>query len=83
MTTETILSGLRVVEIGIWVAGPAAAGLLADWGADVIKVESPKGDPQRQVLKSLGMKGDRVPPFELDNRGKRSLILDLRLETFH
>jgi crotonobetainyl-CoA:carnitine CoA-transferase CaiB-like acyl-CoA transferase len=34
-----LLQGLRVVEMGFWVAGPAAAGLLADWGADVVKIE--------------------------------------------
>jgi crotonobetainyl-CoA:carnitine CoA-transferase CaiB-like acyl-CoA transferase len=40
------LAGLRVVELGVWVAAPAAAALLADWGADVIKVEPPTGDPE-------------------------------------
>ena len=35
----TALAGLRVVEMGVWVAAPAAAALLAEWGADVIKVE--------------------------------------------
>lgn len=75
-----VLDGVRVIELGVWVAGPAAGGLLADWGADVIKVESPSGDPQRHVLKALGLRGDRVPPFEMDNRGKRSLVLDLHSE---
>ncbi len=75
-----ILSGIRVVELGVWVAGPAAGGLLADWGANVIKVEPPKGDPQRHVLKALGLRGDRVPPFEMDNRGKRSVVLDLQTD---
>ena len=72
------LSGFRVVELGVWVAGPAAAGLLADWGADVIKVEPPDGDPQRRIFGALGI-GDQqgVPPFEIDNRGKRSVVLDL------
>ena len=37
------LAGVKVVELGVWVAGPAAAGLMADWGADVIKVEPPGG----------------------------------------
>ena len=39
------LEGVRVVELGVWVAGPAAGGLLADWGADVVKIEPAAGDP--------------------------------------
>jgi crotonobetainyl-CoA:carnitine CoA-transferase CaiB-like acyl-CoA transferase len=72
-------AGLRVVELGVWVAAPAAAALLADWGADVIKVEAPAGDPMRYVFGSLGI-GDDLPnpAFALDNRGKRSVSLDLR-----
>ena len=73
------LAGLRVVELGVWVAGPAAAALLADWGADVIKVEPPAGDPMRGVFGSLGIGDDMPnPAFALDNRGKRSVVLDLR-----
>ena len=73
------LSGLRVVELGVWVAAPSAAALLADWGAEVIKVESPTGDPMRNVFGSLGIGGDLPnPAFALDNRGKRSVVLDLR-----
>jgi crotonobetainyl-CoA:carnitine CoA-transferase CaiB-like acyl-CoA transferase len=75
------LSGLKVVELGVWVAAPAAAALLADWGADVVKVESPAGDPMRSVFGSLGIDGDLPnPAFALDNRGKRSVVLDLRTE---
>ena len=72
-------SDLRVVELGVWVAAPSAAALLADWGADVIKVEAPAGDPMRNVFGSLGI-GDDLPnpAFALDNRGKRSIVLDLR-----
>ena len=44
------LAGLRVVELGVWVAAPSAAALLADWGADVVKVEPPSGDPMRKLL---------------------------------
>ncbi len=73
------LAGLRVVELGVWVAAPSAAALLADWGAEVIKIESPSGDPMRNVFGSLGIGGDRPnPAFALDNRGKRSVVLDLR-----
>jgi crotonobetainyl-CoA:carnitine CoA-transferase CaiB-like acyl-CoA transferase len=71
--------GLRVVELGVWVAAPAAAALLADWGADVIKVEPPTGDPMRGAFGSLGIgKEFPNPAFAQDNRGKRSVVLDLR-----
>ncbi len=74
-------AGLRVVEMGVWVAAPSAAALLGDWGADVIKVEAPSGDPMRQVFGSLGIESDMPnPAFALDNRGKRSVVLNLREE---
>jgi crotonobetainyl-CoA:carnitine CoA-transferase CaiB-like acyl-CoA transferase len=73
------LSDVRVIELAVWVAGPAAGGIMADWGADVIKIEPQAGDPQRSLFGSLGADGVLpVPPFELDNRGKRSVVLDLR-----
>jgi len=73
------LTGLRVVEMGVWVAAPAAGALLADWGADVIKVEPPTGDPMRNAFGSLGIGKDFPnPAFAQDNRGKRSVVLDLR-----
>ncbi len=73
------LTGVKVLELGVWVAAPAATGLMADWGADVIKVEPPTGDPQRAVFGALGVADQSgVPPFEIDNRGKRSVVLDLR-----
>ena len=77
-----MLDGVRVVELGVWVAGPAAGGVLADWGADVIKVEGPAGDPFRRMLQVTGggKEGLASPPFDLDNRGKRSVVLDLRTE---
>jgi crotonobetainyl-CoA:carnitine CoA-transferase CaiB-like acyl-CoA transferase len=72
------LAGIRVVELGFWVAGPSAAGVLADWGAEVVKLEPPEGDPFRGLY--LAVSGAEIPanpPFELDNRGKRSVALDL------
>jgi crotonobetainyl-CoA:carnitine CoA-transferase CaiB-like acyl-CoA transferase len=82
------LAGRRVIELGVWVAGPAAGGLMADWGADVIKVEPPAGDPQRSVFGAVGIAGQAgLPPFEIDNRGKRSVVLNLQqpdaLEQMH
>jgi crotonobetainyl-CoA:carnitine CoA-transferase CaiB-like acyl-CoA transferase len=73
-----LLSGVRVVELAVWVAGPSAGGILADWGADVIKLEAPDGDPMRRLFSLLaGLREPKSPPFELDNRGKRSVALDL------
>ena len=75
-----LLEGVRVVELGVWVAGPSAGGVLADWGADVVKVEPPAGDPFRNLFGSIGYASDLPnPPFALDNRGKRSVVLDLRV----
>ena len=73
------IADLKVVEMGVWVAAPGASGILADWGADVIKVEAPGGDPMRGVFGAIGL-ADDLPnaTYALDNRGKRSLVLDLR-----
>jgi len=69
---------MRVVELGVWVAGPAAGGVLADWGADVVKIEPPAGDPARGFAKMLGGDVPFNPPFEMDNRSKRSIVIDFR-----
>ena len=74
------LEGVRVVELGVWVAGPAAGGILADWGADVVKIEPPDGDPARMFGRMLGVEDGSSPPFEMDNRGKRSIVLDVTTE---
>lgn len=74
----TILAGTRVVELGVWVAGPGAGGVLADWGADVVKVEPGAGDPMRDLFAHYaGVQAEWNPPFDLDNRGKRSVVLEL------
>ncbi len=66
----TALAGLRVVDLGNYIAGTYGGSILADLGADVIKVEQPGGDPFR----STGA------DFLAFNRGKRSLVLDLKTE---
>ena len=68
-----VLNGIRVLEQGTFITGPCAGMMLADLGADVIKVESPDGDPYRSY------QGDHYSPhFQAYNRNKRSLALDLK-----
>jgi len=74
------MTGVKVVELGVWVAGPATGGILADWGADVVKIEPPSGDPARMFQKILGGDLPTNPVFELDNRSKRGIALDLTSE---
>jgi len=79
MTNENIFSGLKVVDLSSFIAGPSAAVILSDYGADVIKVEPPNGDTWR-----IGYKLPPQPrshdnyPWHLNNRNKRGLSLDLK-----
>src|ERR1700741_3006189 len=79
MTTDNIFSGLKVVDLASFIAGPGAAVILSDFGADVIKVEPPSGDFWRH--------GHQIPPqpqakdaypWHLANRNKRGITLDLK-----
>src|SRR3954471_16608859 len=79
MASESIFAGLKVLDVASFIAGPAAATVLSDFGADVIKVEPPAGDLQR-LLSS-------VPPspratanysWQLANRNKRGMAIDLK-----
>ncbi len=74
-----ICEGLKVIDCGSFIAAPAAATLLGDFGADVIKIEPPgAGDAFRMVPKLPGMPRSEQPyGWLLDNRGKRGLALDL------
>jgi hypothetical protein len=73
------LEGVRVVELAHWMAGPAACGVLADWGADVVKVEPHGGEPMRHIWGSMGANPDAPNgAFTSANRGKRSVELDVR-----
>ena len=69
-----LLEGLKVVEMSTWVAGPGCAGVMADWGADVIKVESPMGDVTRSFF--INPADGQSPIFANENRGKKSVVLD-------
>ena len=75
------LEGIKVVEMGVWVAAPAAGCILGDWGADVIKIEPPGlGDHSRMFSSMYGVDLPINPPFEMDNRNKRSIVVDARTE---
>src|SRR5256712_11377585 len=79
MGSDNIFSGLKVVDLASFIAGPGAAVILSDFGADVIKVEPPAGDTWR-----IGYKIPPQPrakdnyPWHLNNRNKRGLALDLK-----
>lgn len=75
----SLFEGLKVIDCASYIAAPAAATILSDFGADVIKVESPgEGDPDRTMGYLPGMpKSEHNFAWMLDNRNKRSLALDL------
>ena len=79
MASDNIFSGLKVVDLASFIAGPTAAVILSDFGADVVKVEPPTGDTWR-----IGHKIPPQPrakdayPFHLANRNKRGVTLDLK-----
>jgi len=82
--TQGTFQGVRVIELGHFLLVPAATAILADWGADVIKIESPKGgDPLRHPVPSPDL--TRLPTdfsiwFEQCNRNKSSVALDVTKE---
>jgi crotonobetainyl-CoA:carnitine CoA-transferase CaiB-like acyl-CoA transferase len=71
------MEGIKVVELAMWAAGPVVGALLSDWGAAVIKIESPQGDPFRSIETGDAFSEDYMTS-QVDNRNKRSLALDLR-----
>lgn len=74
------LEGLKVIELGVYLAIPGASRLLADWGADVIKVEAPTGDASRFTGNTLNLPANNKcnPIFSLSNSGKKLICLDLK-----
>ena len=76
-----VLDGVKVIEVAGWTLVPAGGAVLADWGADVIKVEHPEtGDPQRGLtIGTVGAKGAGGVSFSVEqpNRSKRSLGLNI------
>ena len=70
---QRVLRGVKIVEQGTFITGPCAGMMLADLGADVIKLESPGGDPYRAY-----QGGMYSPHFQAYNRNKRSIVCDLK-----
>jgi crotonobetainyl-CoA:carnitine CoA-transferase CaiB-like acyl-CoA transferase len=79
MASDNIFDGLKVVDLASFIAGPSAAVILSDFGADVIKVEPPAGDLLRIAHKIPPQPQAKEPyPFHLANRNKRGITLDLK-----
>ena len=75
-----MLDGIKVIEHATYMAAPGAGSILSDWGADVIKIEPPGGDPIRNFFSTIGTDIQDNPVFDFDNRGKKSIVLDTRTE---
>lgn len=75
-----LLKGIRIVDFTTYVAAPGAGRIMADWGADVIKVEGLTGDPMRSFGLQMGIPAndDVNPIWELENGNKRGITLDLK-----
>jgi crotonobetainyl-CoA:carnitine CoA-transferase CaiB-like acyl-CoA transferase len=72
------LKGIKVVEVSTWAYVPSAGAVLADWGADVVKIESPQGDPIRGLVNAgVGPMDGITFTWEIFNRGKKGIALDL------
>jgi crotonobetainyl-CoA:carnitine CoA-transferase CaiB-like acyl-CoA transferase len=79
MANDNIFSGLKVVDLASFIAGPSAAVILSDFGADVIKVEPPSGDLWRHGHQIPPQPQAKEPyPWHLANRNKRGITLDLK-----
>ncbi|PYO58774.1 MAG: carnitine dehydratase [Candidatus Rokuibacteriota bacterium] len=75
-----VLAGITVLDVGSWIAGPAAATVMSDFGAEVIKVEPPGGDPYRDFYHVTGAPASDINyPWLLDARNKKSVVLDLAI----
>ncbi len=78
-----LLQGVKVIEHASYFAAPGAGGILSDWGAEVIKIEPPGGDPVRNNFPTKGTGKEHLtdnPAFDGDNRGKKSIVVNARTD---
>ena len=82
MTEPLLLEGLKVLDVGSWIAAPSCATMLADRGADVLKIEPPKaGDAYRQYYLLPPSPNSKTNfTWTLDNRNKRGIVIDLKAQ---
>ena len=78
MTSARLLDGIRILDLSQLIAGPSATSMLAEQGADVIKLESPSGDPSRNM--GVARRHGFSSPFAAYNKGKRSVSINLQSE---
>ena len=79
------LEGIRVVEYGVFHAGPGAGAILGDLGAEVVKIEEASGDPMRKWSRTgmvvFGLPNGKSAMFEVSNRNKKGICLDIKMKT--
>lgn len=79
------LDGIRIVEYGVFHAGPGGNAILGDLGAEIIKIETHLGDPERYWTQIAGydfsLKNKESIVFQISNRNKRSICLDIKKKT--
>ena len=76
--SEGILSGLKVIDAASFIAGPASTTIMADFGAEVVKIEPPTGDPFRSALGGTRYPvGGLAHSWILDNRNKKGIVFPM------
>ena len=82
---QGILSCIKVIDMGTYIFGPASTTVMSDFGAEMIKIESPGiGDPYRYAHKMVPFPpSERDYMFQHDNRNKRGMVLDMKVDAGH
>ena len=84
MKTDYLLDGIKVIDAASFIAGPSAATIMSDYGAEVLKIEPRAGDSLRNLITNGRMpEGKENYCWELTSRNKKSISLDLKTEEAH